>query len=332
MPTNYSGNTSGITGRPTVTVSNPVDGDAATAASNNAAAQTLANLVQYLCNKAGITDVASTWTAAQTVAANLAVSAGSFTIADPATTLLTTPLILRGATAETSPCLQTVVAPVTAGDHRKAIQAIGDTAGGNAGVNIYLNAALEVEFAFNATFDGTAWSRMVDADPAYLLVLGVGGLRLSGIAAGAGTFSTATFSPTADTLKFSPRKPANNASFTNALTPSNLPKAWGTVLTGPGVGPPASPRYYSGGFNLGSAPVHDGSTVKVFLNTSFPSQEDFAVFPSLVKTATDGEYVQWAHDGGSTSSFVLRVFDAAGAERPLATEAHAISFLVFGAQ
>jgi hypothetical protein len=80
MPANYTGDPAAITARQAVVVSNPVDGDALTAASNNAAIATLADILKYAMDKMGIIDTASTWTALQTMSAGLTVSAGTTTV------------------------------------------------------------------------------------------------------------------------------------------------------------------------------------------------------------------------------------------------------------
>jgi hypothetical protein len=66
MPASYTGNLAGVTARQDVVISNPLDGEAANAASNDVAPKYLANVLQYLSKKAGLIDVASTWTAIQT--------------------------------------------------------------------------------------------------------------------------------------------------------------------------------------------------------------------------------------------------------------------------
>lgn len=52
MPVSYPGNSTGIVDHASVTVTNPVDADGLSAASNNSATQTLANEVQHLKEKA----------------------------------------------------------------------------------------------------------------------------------------------------------------------------------------------------------------------------------------------------------------------------------------
>src|SRR5687768_4864400 len=54
MPTTYAGSSTGRTPRESISVTNPVDADALTAASNNSAIQTLANFVQFLAERAGL--------------------------------------------------------------------------------------------------------------------------------------------------------------------------------------------------------------------------------------------------------------------------------------
>jgi hypothetical protein len=56
MPIVYNGSSAGITANQPVSVTNPVDGDALTAASNNTAAQTLANFLQFLQERALLTN------------------------------------------------------------------------------------------------------------------------------------------------------------------------------------------------------------------------------------------------------------------------------------
>lgn len=65
MSTPYTGNPAGIVARQAVTVANPVDGEDLTAASNNSAIQTIANILKYVMDKAGLIDQAQTWTALQ---------------------------------------------------------------------------------------------------------------------------------------------------------------------------------------------------------------------------------------------------------------------------
>jgi hypothetical protein len=69
MPTTYTGDATGITVATAVDITNPVDADALSAASNNAATQTLANWVRFFRDGAGMLAVARTWTAIQTFAA-----------------------------------------------------------------------------------------------------------------------------------------------------------------------------------------------------------------------------------------------------------------------
>lgn len=66
MPTNYSGDDAAVTARAAVVVSVPIDADPQQASSYNPAVQKLADIADHLETKAGLLDVASTWTAAQT--------------------------------------------------------------------------------------------------------------------------------------------------------------------------------------------------------------------------------------------------------------------------
>jgi hypothetical protein len=67
MPSTYTGNTTGITARQNVTISEPVGTDVRSSASVRTPLETLANFLQYVCQKAGLIDTASTWTAKQTM-------------------------------------------------------------------------------------------------------------------------------------------------------------------------------------------------------------------------------------------------------------------------
>jgi hypothetical protein len=67
MPQNYTGSTTGIAARQNATISEPVGTDVRNSASVRAPLEKLADFCQYLMQKAGLLDVASTWTAKQTL-------------------------------------------------------------------------------------------------------------------------------------------------------------------------------------------------------------------------------------------------------------------------
>jgi hypothetical protein len=71
MPTNYNGNDAAVTARAAVQISVPADADPQNAAAYNPALQELADIADHLETKAGLLDVASTWTGVQTFAANI---------------------------------------------------------------------------------------------------------------------------------------------------------------------------------------------------------------------------------------------------------------------
>lgn len=76
MPQSYTGNTTGLSGRPAATISEPLGSDVRNATSVVTPLRKLADLVQYLMSKVGMVDVVSTWTAKQTMAGGLDVSSG----------------------------------------------------------------------------------------------------------------------------------------------------------------------------------------------------------------------------------------------------------------
>jgi len=72
MPTNYNGNDGAVTARAAVQISVPADADPQNAAAYNPALQELADIADHLETKAGLIDVASTWTVAQTFSGGIA--------------------------------------------------------------------------------------------------------------------------------------------------------------------------------------------------------------------------------------------------------------------
>lgn len=71
MPNNYTGNAAAITARQDVVIAEPSDGDDFIASLFRVPYEYLANVGQYLSKKAGLIDVASTWTARQVFGAGL---------------------------------------------------------------------------------------------------------------------------------------------------------------------------------------------------------------------------------------------------------------------
>lgn len=71
MPTDYNGSLTGIAARQQVTISEPAGTDVRNSASVRTPLEQLANLLQYLMQRAGLIDQVQTWTEAQTLQALL---------------------------------------------------------------------------------------------------------------------------------------------------------------------------------------------------------------------------------------------------------------------
>lgn len=89
MPANYTGSAAGRAVTDPVTVSNPIDGEQATAASNSAAIAVLADFLKFILDSAGFLAVARTWSALQTFSAGLSVG-GGLSVTGVANTVLAT--------------------------------------------------------------------------------------------------------------------------------------------------------------------------------------------------------------------------------------------------
>lgn len=200
MPFTYTGNDAAITDRTSVTVSNPIDADPPNAASVTTPLEKLANYCQRLIKKAGMLDLASSWTAAQAFAAGLtgttAALSGAITGASVAVSGAVT-----GATATLSGALAAASAAIT---------------GAITGASIAVTGAVT-----SATVAATG--AITGASAAVTGALTGATATLSGAISGA-------------TLALTASNPAITTGFTNTLTKANICKAWAEIeLSGAGT-------------------------------------------------------------------------------------------------
>ncbi len=167
MPAAYVGDGTGVTARQAVSITQPVDGDAATAASNNAGEQELADLIDHLMQGAALL--------------------GGTTNAKV--------LRLEGLPGDTNPAAQTQTVPT----HRKLVHELASHATVKTRIYSELLVTSYDDFSHfggitvttNAAWDGAAWNADLTSFPMTLLHAGVGGLRFHRINTGAATLTDA---------------------------------------------------------------------------------------------------------------------------------------------
>lgn len=191
MPSNITGDKTGIVARQTVVIAAPVDGDPRNAASVRTPVTSVANLLDYLMDGTGLLSEAQSWADAQTFN-NGVVIHNSLVV--PAPTISATALAVTGKTN---------------------FNAIEATATGSGGA-IYAGAAERCITGGSTNAEGVYASSGSATKGAIKCENGSGG---PGIEVGAGH------------AKLTASNPSKTAPFLNTLTPANVPKAWGLVTT-----------------------------------------------------------------------------------------------------
>jgi hypothetical protein len=265
MPTSYTGSETGLNNRNDVVVSNPADTDALTAASNNAAIQTLANVAQRLKKYAGMLDLASTWSAIQTFsAANIFNGANVFNVGQTWNALqnFASGIQLAAAT-DALPRLEDTAAPGVSS--RKLLFQFTSTGGVKGRLYVTPTRLL---WTYNARHDSVSGNLLSDA-AGDAVTLGLYGKGIDiGYATAAGVNSTLTFA----TLQLAGTTPASTDAIPNTLTLANTPKVGGKV------------QYGTGGFSVlagyGIASVSNPATplLRITFATPFIAVNYTAVF------------------------------------------------------